>query len=123
MGLLKLAMCSAAVRKEILSAVFPASHIPSATASSPAGELLSEGKEEDSIHSQKADPLAPSDAPPGTLRWYLIRLMTSTDSTIKRLSSELLFELCGQDGTYVGVRMLECLIERIIGFRYFSLLL
>ena len=43
--------------------------------------------------------LAPQDAPVGSLRQRLIQCMTSSELTIKRLASELLFELCLRDGT------------------------
>ena len=39
----------------------------------------------------------PLDAPQGTLRWKLIRLMTWTESNIKRYASELLWALSEQD--------------------------
>jgi Guanine nucleotide exchange factor synembryn len=39
----------------------------------------------------------PLDAPRGSLRWKLIRLMTWTESYIKRYSSELLWALCDED--------------------------
>jgi hypothetical protein len=39
----------------------------------------------------------PLDAPSGTLRWKLIRLMTWTESHVKRTSGELLWTLCDQD--------------------------
>lgn len=41
--------------------------------------------------------LRPADAPKGTLRYRLIRLMTSIDSIVKRCSSELLWTLCNDN--------------------------
>jgi len=41
--------------------------------------------------------MSPLDAPKGTLRWKLIRLMTWTESHTKRTTAELLWTLCGQD--------------------------
>merc|ERR1712150_149931 len=44
----------------------------------------------------------PINAPPGTVRWKLIRLMTSIDSNVKRCASELLWTLCdGNSKEYV----------------------
>jgi hypothetical protein len=37
------------------------------------------------------------DAPKGTLRWKLIKLMTWTDTNVKRCASELLWTLCNED--------------------------
>ena len=39
----------------------------------------------------------PLDAPVGTTRWKLIKLMTWTESNVKRTSSELLWSLCNKD--------------------------
>ena len=39
----------------------------------------------------------PIDAPKGTTRWKLIKLMTWTESNVKRCSSELLWTLCDGD--------------------------
>jgi len=41
--------------------------------------------------------MQPLDAPPGTLRWKLIKLMTYTESNVKRCASELLWNLCRKD--------------------------
>mmetsp|Transcript_31111 Transcript_31111/g.47649 ORF Transcript_31111/g.47649 Transcript_31111/m.47649 type:complete len:127 (+) Transcript_31111:2-382(+) len=41
--------------------------------------------------------MAPLDAPKGSLRWKLIRLMTWTESYTKRATGELLWTLCGND--------------------------
>ncbi len=40
----------------------------------------------------------PSDVPPGTLRYYLTKLMISLDSQLKRCVAEFLFVLCLEDG-------------------------
>jgi hypothetical protein len=42
----------------------------------------------------------PEDAPPGTLRWLLLRHMTSLDAHLKRCVAELLFLLCDEDRKY-----------------------
>lgn len=39
----------------------------------------------------------PINAPPGTVRWKLIQLMTFIDSNVKRCASELLWNLCDGD--------------------------
>ena len=43
--------------------------------------------------------MAPLDARKGSLRWKLIRLMTWTESNMKRSGSELLWTLCDDDLT------------------------
>lgn len=51
-------------------------------------------------HNNRVPPaknMHPLDAPPGTLRYKLIRLMTWTESHIKRYASELLWALCDED--------------------------
>jgi hypothetical protein len=47
-----------------------------------------------------SDELAPEDCPSGTFRYFLTRLMTSTDLTLKRLTAEFLYEVCSQDSEY-----------------------
>jgi len=42
-------------------------------------------------------PMNALDASPGTLRWKLIKLMTWTDTSVKRCASELLWTLCNED--------------------------
>ena len=41
--------------------------------------------------------MAPKDAPPGTMRFKLISLMTHIDSNVKRCASEFLWTLCNND--------------------------
>jgi len=41
--------------------------------------------------------MQPLDAPVGTTRWKLIKLMTWTESNVKRYSSELLWNICRKD--------------------------
>ena len=49
--------------------------------------------------------MAPLNAPKGTLRWKLIRLMTwTTESNIKRSACELLYALCDEDSTQFVLR-------------------
>jgi hypothetical protein len=52
----------------------------------------------------KAKNMAPLDAPKGSLRWKLIRLMTWTESNVKRSGSELLWTLCDDDPTQFVLR-------------------
>eukprot|EP00956_Cyclotella_meneghiniana_P007853 scaffold10476_cov44-Cyclotella_meneghiniana.AAC.2 len=52
----------------------------------------------------KAKNMAPLDAPKGSLRWKLIRLMTWTDSSVKRSGCELLWTLCDDDPTQFVLR-------------------
>jgi hypothetical protein len=46
---------------------------------------------------QQQDPLKPEDAPPGTLRALLLGRMTSLESSVSRLTAELMWLLCGGD--------------------------
>ncbi|KAK1748307.1 synembryn [Skeletonema marinoi] len=52
----------------------------------------------------KAKNMAPLDAPRGTVRWKLIRLMTWIDSSVKRSACELLWTLCHEDATEFVLR-------------------
>ena len=54
--------------------------------------------------SSNAKNMAPLDAPRGTLRWRLIRLMTWTESNVKRSACELLYALCEADSTEFVLR-------------------
>lgn len=49
--------------------------------------------EEEKSNSNKIDKMKPLDAPPNTIRYLLINLMTSFDTNIKRYSGELLWNL------------------------------
>lgn len=49
-------------------------------------------------------PMNPKDSPPGTLRNKLIRLMTWTDSNVKRCASEFLWILCDENADEFVVR-------------------
>ncbi len=52
----------------------------------------------------KAKNMAPLDAPRGTTRWKIIRLMTWIDSSVKRSACELLWVLCNEDATEFVLR-------------------
>ena len=54
--------------------------------------------------SSNAKNMAPLDAPRDTLRWRLIRLMTWTESNVKRSTCELLYALCDADSTEFVLR-------------------
>lgn len=59
-------------------------------------------QEEERTGQKQAKNMAPLDAPEGTLRWKLIRLLTWPQGFIKRLAGELLFVLChGQVDEFV----------------------
>jgi hypothetical protein len=49
--------------------------------------------------------MAPLDAPLGTLRYMLIRLLTWPESHVKRFVSEILWTLCGSDATEFTLRV------------------
>lgn len=68
------------------------------------GKVKAEMKKEQSEGRSKAKNMAPLDAPRGTLRWKLIRLMTWIDSTVKRAACELLWTLCDEDATEFVLR-------------------
>lgn len=76
-------------RYKIESLVFPSPIIIHTTAAT----TIIEKEEEEMV-----DELAPKDAPVGTLRYKLIKYMTDTNLTIKRLVSEFLYELCHEKG-------------------------
>lgn len=52
----------------------------------------------------KAKNMALLDAPKGTLRWHMIRLMTWVESNVKRAASELLWSVCDEDSTQFVLR-------------------
>ena len=66
----------------VKSAVFPHAYLPVSNVA-------------DNNSQAKMDP---TDVPPGTLRCYLIKLMISLDSQLKRCVAEFLFVLCLEDG-------------------------
>ncbi|GMI50225.1 hypothetical protein ScalyP_jg4772 [Parmales sp. scaly parma] len=47
------------------------------------------------VLTKKEQKMAPKNAPVGTLRYKVIKLMTSIDTNVKRYSSELMWDLCG----------------------------
>jgi len=66
-----------------------------------AEEEMAKGNTEGSSNAKN---MAPLDAPKGTLRWRLIRLMTWTESNVKRSACEFLYALCGADSTEFVLR-------------------
>ena len=64
--------------------------------------LTSEVLEVEEVEVVKDD-MAPADAPLGTLRSDLVRFMTDTNTTIKRLVSEFIYELCGNDSKCIVI--------------------
>ena len=45
--------------------------------------------------------MRPDNVPYGSLRWKMIQLMTSSDSNVKRIASELLWNVCSDAGEFV----------------------
>eukprot|EP01082_Thalassiosira_pseudonana_P016226 g14319.t1 g14319 contig9:1603150-1604731(+) len=95
----KLAQASSSVLKLVQDEVFPPD----------AEEAFKEKAESEIMKKQsegtvRAKNMAPLDAPRGTLRWKLIRLMTWTESNVKRSASELLWTLCDEDSTQFVLR-------------------
>ena len=62
---------------------------------------IAKGETEGKVNAKN---MAPLDAPRGTLRWKLIRLMTWTESNVKRSACELLYALCDNDSTQFVLR-------------------
>ena len=94
----KLSQANATALKVVKDAVFPPE----------AEELFQEKVKAEMVNSTngqvKAKNMAPLDAPKGSLRWKLIRLMTWTDSNVKRAGCELLWTLCDDDPTQFVLR-------------------
>jgi Guanine nucleotide exchange factor synembryn len=65
----------------------------------------------------KARNATPLDAPKGTLRWKLVRLLTWTESHVKRLASELMLTLCGNDDTEFVLRLGYGNVMPMLGLR------
>jgi hypothetical protein len=94
----KLAQANSTVLQAVKMEVFP-----------PDAEQLFQEKVKAEMTNQtsgqvKAKNMAPLDAPKGTLRWKLIRLMTWTESNVKRSGCELLWTLCDDDATQFVLR-------------------
>ena len=62
---------------------------------------MGKGRSEGKINAKNMEPL---DAPNGTLRWRLIRLMTWTESNVKRAACELLWALSDGNSTQFVLR-------------------
>jgi hypothetical protein len=97
--LLRLVEFDESILKVVKDAVFPPeSEIEfDKMASAEIGKGRSEGK-------VNAKNMAPLDAPSGTLRYRLIRLMTWTESSVKRSACELLWALCDGNATQFVLR-------------------
>ncbi len=99
LALLRLVELDESIRKVVKGAVFPTASEDEfdRMASVEIGKGRSEGKVD-------ARNMAPLDAPHGTLRYRLIRLMTWTESSVKRSACELLWALCDGDATQFVLR-------------------
>jgi hypothetical protein len=97
--MMRLVQSDESVSKVVKDAVFPPdSEIAfGRKAEAEIGKGRSEGKVD-------AKNMAPLDAPSGTLRWRLIRLMTWRESNVKRSACELLWALCGGNSTQFVLR-------------------
>jgi Guanine nucleotide exchange factor synembryn. len=58
---------------------------------------VSEGHPEEETQRNSRKNMHPIDAPVGTIRWKLIKLMTFAESNVKRCASELLWKICRED--------------------------
>jgi hypothetical protein len=95
----KLCQSNAAVMQMVKNEVFPPESEDNflEKVSAEMAKMQSEGQ-------SKAKNMAPLDAPKGTVRWKLIRLMTWIDSSVKRSACELLWTLCDEDATEFVLR-------------------
>ncbi|KAL3815466.1 hypothetical protein ACHAXA_008516 [Cyclostephanos tholiformis] len=66
-----------------------------------AADEIGKGRSEGKVNAKN---MAPLDAPQGTLRYRLIRLMTWTESSVKRSACELLWALCDGNSTQFVLR-------------------
>uniref|UniRef100_A0A7S4HXF2 Uncharacterized protein n=1 Tax=Odontella aurita TaxID=265563 RepID=A0A7S4HXF2_9STRA len=62
------------------------------------------GGDRGSVGGLGAKNMSPLDAPRGTVRWKLLRLMTWTESNVKRCASEFIWTLCNGDATEFVLR-------------------
>ena len=97
--LLRLVQYDESVSKVVKDAVFP-----------PDSEVdferkvvaeMGKGRSEGKVDARN---MAPLDAPRGTTRWMLVRLMTWTETNVKRSTCELLWALCGGNPTQFVLR-------------------
>ena len=73
--------------------------------------------QQESLVHGKVRNATPLDAPKGTLRWKLVRLLTWTESHVKRLTSELMMTLCGNDSTELVLRLGYGNVMPLLGLR------
>ena len=97
--LLKLVQSNKSALEMVKNEVFPAD--AEVEYQQKAKDEIAKGNTEGSSNAKN---MAPLDAPKGTLRWRLIRLMTWTESNVKRSACELLYALCGADSTEFVLR-------------------
>jgi len=100
LALLRLVKTNDAARRAVKDEVFP----PGATEEAFARRASAEMAKGVTEGASRAKNMAPLDAPRGTLRWRLVRLMTWVDSNVKRSACELLWMLCGEDATEFVLR-------------------
>jgi len=89
----KLSQFHITIKSHVKEYIFP----PTAEAGPNDTSDLQKSENDKIIASPSGKNMKPINAPPGTVRWKLIRLMTSIDSNVKRCASELLWTLCDGD--------------------------
>jgi hypothetical protein len=99
LALLRLVQSNEAALTVVKEAVFPPDD--EGDFQQKASAEIAKGKSEGKVNAKN---MAPLDAPRGTLRWKLIRLMTWTETTVKRSACELLWALCDGDSTQFVLR-------------------
>jgi hypothetical protein len=83
----KFCIANSVFRKELKNFVFP-----------PEAEAEFQRKaQERRVSAGTTKNMSPLDAPTGTLRWKMTRLMTWTESHVKRCTSELMWTICSSD--------------------------
>jgi hypothetical protein len=99
LALLRLVESDGSVMKVVKESVFPLDS--EITFEQMAAAEVEKGRSEGKVGAKN---MAPLDAPRGTLRWRLIRLMTWMDSSVKRSACELLWALCDGNPTQFVLR-------------------
>lgn len=90
----KFCIANAAFRKQLKDFVFPPE----------AEEEFQRKARERRASTDTTKNMSPLDAPDGTLRWKLTRLMTWTESHVKRCTSELMWTICSSDAQEFTLR-------------------
>jgi hypothetical protein len=94
-----------AFRKAVKEAVFPVADEANFQRLVTAKQQEIQSTRDSGATTGGAKNMKPLDAPVGTLRYKLIRLLTWPESHVKRFASEILWTLCGSDATQFILRV------------------